>query len=114
MIYRPNLFPNILHTIERWKNWCSIHSIPLPYLINSEVFNSDLPKNIGFDASAEFPIHASRSFNQEKLRQITGEFNLYDSQRSFKCLTYESCVNAWSTNEKIALEQKLFKCVFPD
>lgn len=114
IIYRPNLFPSILHTVERWKNWCSIHNIPLPYLINSEVFNSDLPKNIGFDASAEFPIHASRSFNQENLRQITGEFNLYDSQRSFKCLTYESCVDAWSTNEKIASDQKLFKCVFPD
>lgn len=114
MIYRTALFPNINETVARWKNWCAINNLPEPYLIKSEAFDSSLPNDLGFDASAEFPPLRSRSFDESLLRMIDGGFNLYDHQRKFSCFTYESCVNAWSSNQMPLPDQKVFKCVFPD
>ena len=114
MIYRPGLFPNIQETVDRWQNWCSINNIPMPYLIKSEAFGNTPPKEMGFDASAEFPPHKSRSFNESLIQRIAGGFNYYDQQRKFTCFSYESCVNAWSSTQTLSPDQKLFKCVFPD
>lgn len=114
MVYRPKLFPNILETVERWKNWCMKNNVPTPYLINSEVFGYDAPQNIGFDAAAEFPPHQGSLFKQDFLRIITSGFNIFDTQRVFSCYTYESYINACTYAEQNAQAYKVFKCVFPD
>lgn len=114
IVYRPSLFPNINMTIERWKNWCAINNVPVPYLINSQVFNDHRnPSYYGFDSSAEFPPHHSSTFDINNLRRITGGLSIYDHQRSFISYTYDSFVQASTHSHFSNTDFKLFKCVFP-
>lgn len=112
IIYRPDLFPNILKTIETWKNWCSKNNIPQPYFIKSEAFNKTPAELIGMDASAEFPPHYSRRCELEKLRVLHNQ-TIFDPNRKFLSISYESFVEAYTSDTIMNDQYKIFKCVFP-
>ena len=61
LIYRIGLFPNIRHTVERWRALCQKEGVGEIYLAMVESFEhastNDDPKIYGFDASVEYPPH---------------------------------------------------------
>ena len=60
-VYRPDLFPDITATIERWRNYCQDEKIGDIFLFASLSFNhtGDRISAYGFDGCAEFPPHGS-------------------------------------------------------
>ncbi len=58
IIYRPQLFPDIRATVERWREYARDRGMPQPYLVNVLSFPRIVePESIGFDAAVEFPPH---------------------------------------------------------
>lgn len=55
VIYRPNLFPEFLATVQRWRDWCRRSGVGEIYICYSESFESINPSVYGLDASIEFP-----------------------------------------------------------
>ncbi|MBC7488799.1 MAG: glycoside hydrolase family 99-like domain-containing protein [Glaciimonas sp.] len=55
LIYRPNLFPNMRATAERWRQWCRHNGVGEIYLAYPQSFECVDPANYGFDAAIEFP-----------------------------------------------------------
>lgn len=55
LVYRPNQFPDIRATTERWRGWCRENSIGEIYLIYPQSFECVDPALYGFDAACEFP-----------------------------------------------------------
>lgn len=67
LIYRPNLFPNMRATVQRWRNWCRANGIGEIYLAYPQSFEAVDPAHYGFDAAVEFPPNNSSPPN------ITGQ-----------------------------------------
>lgn len=57
IIYRPGLFPNPQETAERWRTYCRQKGIGEIYLAAVQAFGFSDHREIGFDASIEFPPH---------------------------------------------------------
>lgn len=55
LIYRPNLFPDIRASSERWRRWCRDNGIGEIHLAYVQSFEQPVPQQIGFDAAIEFP-----------------------------------------------------------
>jgi GT2 family glycosyltransferase len=55
LVYRPNLFPNMRATTQRWRVWCREHGIGEIYLTYPQSFECVDPAEYGFDAACEFP-----------------------------------------------------------
>lgn len=55
LIYRPNLFPDMLATTQRWRAWCRESGIGEIYLTYPQSFECVNPAEYGFDAACEFP-----------------------------------------------------------
>lgn len=55
LVYRPNLFPDILATTKRWRDWCLKNGIGEIYLTYPQSFECVDPEEYGFDAACEFP-----------------------------------------------------------
>ena len=55
LVYRPNLFPDMRATTQRWRLWCREHGIGEIYLTYPQSFECVDPAEYGFDAACEFP-----------------------------------------------------------
>jgi len=55
LIYRPNLFPDMRATAERWRSWCRDNDVGEIYLTYPQSFECVDPALYGFDAACEFP-----------------------------------------------------------
>ena len=55
VIYRPNLFPNMYETTQRWRKWCRENGIGEIYLAYPQSFEIKDPSEYDFDAAIEFP-----------------------------------------------------------
>jgi lipopolysaccharide biosynthesis protein len=55
LVYRPNLFPDIKASSERWRQWCRENGIGEIHLAYVQSFEQPIPQQIGFDAAVEFP-----------------------------------------------------------
>jgi len=106
IIYRPDLFPNIKETTERWREWCYKNGIGEIFLCNMHSFDWTDPREIGFDASIEYPPNAIL-FND-----ITDEIEVIDSSFQGRVLDYESAIDQAYLYKKP--EYKKFRGVFPD
>jgi glycosyltransferase involved in cell wall biosynthesis len=63
MIYRPNLFPDMKETVNRWRNWCRENGVGEIYLAYPQSFESVPPEEYDFDAAVEFPPNKSNPPN---------------------------------------------------
>ncbi len=111
MMYRPQLLPNAVATVERWRNWCARNGVPQPYLVSTQAYGLGNSSEVGFDAMAEFPPHRGSACRADLLRPAT-PLRTFGVERRIQCLEYASAVQAWSqpTPQEAG---KLFKCVFP-
>lgn len=55
LVYRPSLFPEPAATVARWRNWCRENGLGEIYLAYTQSFESNDPRDYGFDAAIEFP-----------------------------------------------------------
>jgi glycosyltransferase involved in cell wall biosynthesis len=81
IVYRPDLFPNMKMTSERWRNWCRRNGIGEIYLAYTQLFRYKPPKFYGFDAAIEFPPNNS-NFPQimDQVKDLKDDFGgkIYD------------------------------------
>lgn len=55
LVYRPNLFPDMRATVQRWRAWCQENGVGEIYLTYPQSFECVDPAEYGFDAACEFP-----------------------------------------------------------
>lgn len=63
LIYRPNLFPDMKATANRWRNWCRENGVGEIYLAYPQSFESVPPEEYDFDGAVEFPPNKSNPPN---------------------------------------------------
>ncbi|MCO1360003.1 glycoside hydrolase family 99-like domain-containing protein [Burkholderia multivorans] len=60
LVYRPNLLPDALATVERWRKWARANDLGELYLAYTQSFERVDPREYGFDAAIEFPPNNSQ------------------------------------------------------
>jgi lipopolysaccharide biosynthesis protein len=55
LVYRPNLFPDMKQTAQRWRKWCKVNGIGEIFLAYPQAFGDQDPAEYGIDAAIEFP-----------------------------------------------------------
>ncbi|MGY4726216.1 glycoside hydrolase family 99-like domain-containing protein [Burkholderia pyrrocinia] len=55
LVYRPNLLPDALATVTRWREWARANGLGELYLAYTQSFEKADPREYGFDAAIEFP-----------------------------------------------------------
>jgi glycosyltransferase involved in cell wall biosynthesis len=55
VVYRPNLFPSMKSTAQRWRDWCRNNGIGEIYIAYVQSFEKLDPEEYGLDAAIEFP-----------------------------------------------------------
>lgn len=81
MVYRPSLLPDPKATAERWRTWCRDNGVGEIYLAYTQSFESEDPRNYGFDAAIEFPPNnASPTVLTDRIKDLDPEFTgiVYD------------------------------------
>lgn len=81
MVYRPRLLPDPQATAERWRVWCRENGIGEIYLAYTQSFESEDPRDYGFDAAIEFPPNnASPTVLTDQIKDLDPEFTgiVYD------------------------------------
>ncbi len=81
LVYRPNLFPDMRATAERWRHWCHNNGVGEIYLAYPQSFESVDPANYGFDAAIEFPPNNTAPPNvTDSVTPLQGDFaaTVYD------------------------------------
>lgn len=81
LVYRPNLFPDMCATAERWRHWCRNNGVGEIYLAYPQSFESVDPANYGLDAAIEFPPNNSAPPNvTDSVTPLRGDFaaTVYD------------------------------------
>ena len=63
VIYRPNLFPDMKSTVQRWRRWCRDNGVGEIYLAYPQSFETVDPAVYDFDAALEFPPNNSKPPN---------------------------------------------------
>ena len=57
LVYRPALFPDAMHTVSQWRQWCREHGVGDLYIAMVQSFQDLDPRPYGMDAAVEFPWH---------------------------------------------------------
>jgi lipopolysaccharide biosynthesis protein len=55
IVYRPNLFPSMEDTANRWRGWCRDNGLGEIYIAYVQSFEKRDPTDYGLDAAIEFP-----------------------------------------------------------
>lgn len=81
VVYRPNLFPSMKDTAERWRDWCRNNGLGEIYIAYVQSFEKRDPAYYGLDAAIEFPPNNSAPPDiTEKAPALSSEFSgkVYD------------------------------------
>lgn len=81
IVYRPNLFPSMKETADRWRDWCRNNGLGEIYLAYVQSFEKRNPADYGLDAAIEFPPNNSSPPDiTKKITELTPEFSgkVYD------------------------------------
>jgi len=55
VVYRPNLFPSMIETAQRWRSWCCDNGFGEIFIAYVQSFEKHDPAEYGLDAAIEFP-----------------------------------------------------------
>lgn len=107
IVYRPRLLPTPRQTLEIWRKHCRESGIGEIYIIGAQSFGFYDYREVGFDASVEFPPHFFLNYCDE----ITQKVQMVDPEFQGKVMDYESLVRY----RKFAQYERFspFKTVFP-
>jgi FkbM family methyltransferase len=106
LIYRTELFPNVLQTVETWRSELRKAGLGDPYLVRCEGFDPwTKPGDIGFDASYEVPTFI---LPDELLYDRVKELNV-SPEFTGRIFDYEKIVRYYSEREDVPY--KRFKSV---
>ena len=105
LIYRPDLFPNMKETVERWREYSHRAGIGELYLaVMQTSFSGKInPKQYDFDAAVEFPPHNVRMVD------LKHKVRFYDSHFRGNIFSYPSMVKGALERKKP--DYKLFRGV---
>lgn len=81
IVYRPNLFPSMKETAQRWRGWCRENGLGEIYIAYVQSFEKRDPTEYGLDAAIEFPPNNSAPPEiTEKIAEPRPDFsgNVYD------------------------------------
>jgi len=87
IVYRPELFPNIKETVERWREWCHKNGIGDIYLACMHSFVHTDPREIGFDAAIDYPP------NTYPLTEINEKFTIINPNYQGRILSYDELIH---------------------
>lgn len=87
VIYRANIIPNILETVELWRHEMKSQGFPGIYLVCAQTFGLKNPDDVGFDAAVEFPPHTIVS------SQIQGQIEVSNEKFEGNIYSYEQVVD---------------------
>ena len=105
IIYRPELFPNIKETVNRWREWCLRNGIGDIYLACMHSFVHLDPREIGFDAAIDYPP------NTYPLTSYNHKFTIVNPKYQGKIYLYDDLI-ALSKKQKI-FKYKKFRGICP-
>jgi lipopolysaccharide biosynthesis protein len=100
-VYRPSLIPDIKEYTRLWREEAQKNGIKDLYLVSIRSFDTTLPKEFGFDASAQFPPLQMQAVD------ITSEFQITNPNFEGRMYDYEKIVES-GINEKEP-EFKMFR-----
>ena len=105
LIYRPDLFPNMKETVERWREYSHRAGVGELYLaVMQTSFSGEInPKKYDFDAAVEFPPHNVHMVN------LRHKVRFYDSDFNGNIFSYPSMVKG--ALERKSPDYKLFRGV---
>ena len=86
MIYRPNLFPDIKKSAERWRIWCKDNGVGEIFLALTHSFEIIDPQEINFDAAVEFPP------NRYNLKPINKEIKFFNKKFNGSIYSYDELI----------------------
>lgn len=69
VVYRPNLFPSMKRTAQRWRDWCRHNGLGELHIAYVQSFETVPPEQYGLDAAIEFP--PNNSAPPDVTRQMT-------------------------------------------
>lgn len=105
LIYRPNLFPDMRATAQRWRTWCIENGVGEIYLAYPQSFETVDPEEYDFDAAIEFPP------NNSNPPRITSQVE--PSVQDFKTTVYDWRVFVERSDAYIDPGYKLFRSATP-
>ncbi len=126
IVYRPSDLPDPKKTSEIWRNWCRENGIGEIYLAYTQSFDSEDPKNFGFDAAIEFPPNNSEITNvtdetpglaENFSGQVYQWNDLVERSESYQESDYAlfRCVNpGWDNSARRGLSASIVKGSTPD
>jgi glycosyltransferase involved in cell wall biosynthesis len=88
LIYRPDIIPDVVRTVERWRRKLSENYSHNPWFLMSQSFGNTDPRKFGFDAAFEFPPH---KFTQGS-SLCNDQLHLLDSDFSGQVFSYDHLV----------------------
>lgn len=106
VVYRVDLLPDPIITVQRWRSRCQELGLPTPYLVAARTFGLRDPRPYGFDAAVDFPPH-----NVEAL-DITENSTLLNAAFQGRIYSYRSLV-AKQVAMRSGDPYPVFGCAFP-
>ncbi len=105
IVYRANILPNVLQTVDLWREYCQKHDIGDPYLVAAQTFWFEDPHKVGFDAALEFPPH------NVAITDIRHKVKISNPNYKGNIIDYKEIIE--KTSSLTRPEYQLFRTVFP-
>lgn len=105
IVYRANILPEAVQTIERWREEARRAGLGELYLVAAQTFGIEDPRQYGFDAAVEFPPHNITADN------LTDQVNKLN--KDFTGLVFDYTATANGMIYKAVPDYKVIRTVMP-
>jgi len=112
VVYRPSQLPDPRRTAGRWRDYCIKNGLGDPLIVAAQTFGFEDPRDLGFDASMQFPPHNQHSEIQFQIDYRLGRIRtLNDDYKGCIC-SYPALVGA-KHNQTDRPNYPLYETAFP-
>ncbi|MDD4913596.1 MAG: glycoside hydrolase family 99-like domain-containing protein [Methylococcales bacterium] len=94
LVYRPNLFPEIRETVNRWRLWCRNNGVGEIHVCFTTSFDEGNPLEMGMDAAIQFPPLSGKPQHINELIRVS------DGRFAGQVYNYQSSVNGAAFYER--------------